>query len=121
MKQASTLIWNQEQISIIEANGTQRLLVDGGPGTGKTAVLSARIAHLIDKFNFAPSNILVISFTRTAVAELRNRLSTYLVNKQDAFGIKVATIDSHAWSLNAGFDAAASMSGSFDNNINNVI
>ena len=121
MNQASTLIWNQEQISIIEANGTQRLLVDGGPGTGKTAVLSARIAHLIDKFNFAPSNILVISFTRTAVAELRNRLSTYLVNKQDAFGIKVATIDSHAWSLNTGFDAAASMSGSFDNNINNVI
>jgi len=121
MNQASTHIWNQEQISIIEANGTQRLLVDGGPGTGKTAVLSARIAHLIDKFNFAPSNILVISFTRTAVAELRNRLSTYLINKKDAFGIKVATIDSHAWSLNAGFDAAASMSGSFDSNINNVI
>ena len=121
MNQASTHIWNQEQISIIEANGTQRLLVDGGPGTGKTAVLSARIAHLIDKFNFAPSNILVISFTRTAVAELRNRLSTYLINKKDAFGIKVATIDSHAWSLNAGFDAAASMSGSFNSNINNVI
>ena len=121
MNQASNHIWNQEQISIIEANGTQRLLVDGGPGTGKTAVLSARIAHLIDKFNFAPSNILVISFTRTAVAELRNRLSTYLINKKDAFGIKVATIDSHAWSLNAGFDAAASMSGSFDSNINNVI
>ena len=121
MNQAPAFMWNQEQISIIEANGTQRLLVDGGPGTGKTAVLSARIAHLIDKFNFAPSNILVISFTRTAVSELRNRLSTYLVNKQDAFGIKVATIDSHAWSLNTGFDAAASMSGSFDNNINNVI
>jgi hypothetical protein len=121
MNLASTHTWNQEQLAVIEAEGEKRLLVDGGPGTGKTAVLSARIAFLIDNFNYSPSNILVISFTRTAVAELRNRLSTYLVNKQDAFGIRVATIDSHAWSLNSGFDAAASMSGSFDNNINNVI
>jgi hypothetical protein len=121
MNIVSTQTWNPEQLAVIEANGEQRLLVDGGPGTGKTAVLSARIANLIDNFNISPSNILVISFTRTAVAELRNRLNTYLVNKQDAFGIKVATIDSHAWSLNSGFDAAASMSGSFDNNINNVI
>ena len=121
MSVSFTPAWNFEQLAVIEADPVERLMVDGGPGTGKTAVLSARIAHLIDNFGLTPSNILVVSFTRTAVAELRNRLSNYLKNKQDAFGIKVATIDSHAWSLNAGFDAAASMSGSFDNNINNVI
>jgi len=113
--------WNQEQLSVIDAGAVERLIVDGGPGTGKTAVLTARIARLIDVDNVAPSNIWVVSFTRTAVAELRMRLSMYLKNKEDAFGIRVATIDSHAWSVNSGFNSDATISGTFDNNIKHVI
>jgi superfamily I DNA/RNA helicase len=74
--------WNQEQLSVINAGADERLIVDGGPGTGKTAVLTARIARLIDIDNVAPSNIWVISFTRTAVAELRIRLGMYLKNSE---------------------------------------
>lgn len=114
-------LWNKEQLSVINAPATERLIVEGGPGTGKTAVLAARIARLIDTDTIAPTNIWVVSFTRTAVAELRVRLGTYLENKEDAFGIRVATIDSHAWSVNSGFNSEAAITGTFENNINYVI
>lgn len=113
--------WNNEQLRVIQSEEFLRQIVDGGPGTGKTAVLAARIAWLIDNFGVSPGNIWVVSFTRTAVAELRNRLATYLHDKSNAFGIRVATIDSHAWAINTGFDSSAGLAGSFDANISAVI
>lgn len=114
-------VWSSEQSAIIECNASQRLIVDAGPGTGKTAVLCARIAWLIEELNVSPSDIWVISFTRTAVAELRDRVSKYLSTPEQAHGIRVATIDSHAWSLNSGFISSAKINGGFEENINTVI
>jgi len=114
-------IWTHEQSAIIESDANQRQIIDAGPGTGKTAVLCARIAWLIEKLNVSPTDIWVISFTRTAVAELRDRVSKYLSRPEQAYGIRVATIDSHAWSLNSGFVSSAKMNGGFEENINTVI
>jgi hypothetical protein len=109
--------WTSEQLAVIEAPVAARLLVDAGPGTGKTATLCARIARLIDCAGLDPGEIWIISFTRTAVAEIRGRVSTYLREPSHAHGIRVATIDSHAWSMNVGFNEHAVLSGSFDDNI----
>lgn len=49
------------------------MMVLAGPGSGKTFVLTRRIAHLIHAHHVDPSEILVITFTRAAAAEMQQR------------------------------------------------
>ncbi len=109
--------WHDDQELIISALPTDRLVVDAGPGTGKTAVACARVAYLIDAEGCEPSDIWLISFTRTAVAELRQRIATYMEDPEDAYSVRIATLDSHAWSLHSGFSPEARLDGSYDSNI----
>jgi hypothetical protein len=79
-------------------------LVVAGPGAGKSAVACQRIANLIDD-GLPAARILLISFTRTAVAELRDRIVSYAVAGERARSVRISTIDSHAWSLRSNIDA----------------
>ena len=54
------------------------LLVVAGPGSGKTRTLTRRIAHLVTNHAVHPARCLVITFTRRAAGELRDRLRTLL-------------------------------------------
>lgn len=111
--------WDASQLVVVKAQGDQRLIVEAGPGTGKTAVSCARVAHLITDCGVQPSKTWMISFTRTAVAEIRSRLFGYL--GEDAFAVKVATVDSHAWSIHSGFDERATLTGTYEENIEHVL
>ena len=64
--------YNQEQIqAITHADGP--CLVLAGPGSGKTAVITKRIEYLIKNKSVKPEKILVVTFTRAAAGEMRNR------------------------------------------------
>lgn len=111
--------WDEDQVRVIEAGPDARLIVEAGPGTGKTAVACARLAWLINEEDIEPSNAWMISFTRTAVAEIRARLHAYV--GEASFAIRIATVDSHAWSIHSGHDPDARLSGSYEENIARVI
>jgi len=113
--------WDDEQQAVIAANPAERLLVDAGPGTGKTAVACARVAELINRHDLSPSRIWLVSFTRTAVREIADRIASYLDDPGSAFAVKIATLDAHAWALHSGFDEEATLLGSYEENIERVL
>ena len=113
--------WDKSQREVVEAPPGDRLLVGAGPGTGKTAVACARVSQLIDQSGLEPSRIWLISFTRTAVREIRDRIAAYLDDASTAYAVKIATLDSHAWTLHSGFDEDARILGSHEENIDRVL
>ena len=113
--------WDESQRKVINASPSQRLLVGAGPGTGKTAVACARVAQLINQRDLEPSRIWLISFTRTAVGEIRSRIGTYLKNPATAYAVKIATLDSHVWTIHSGFNDDARIIGSYEENIESVL
>lgn len=60
------------QQSAVDSSNSQ-LLITAGPGSGKTTVLTRRIAHLIKDQNITPESFLAITFTRRAAGEMRER------------------------------------------------
>ena len=49
------------------------MLVLAGPGSGKTAVITQRTQQLIADYGIAPSSILVVTFTKAAARQMRER------------------------------------------------
>ncbi len=68
------------------------LLVLAGAGSGKTRVLTARIAHLITTLQVAPQRIFAVTFTNKAAGEMRTRIAQLL--SADPRGLWIGTFHS---------------------------
>lgn len=58
------------------------MLVLAGPGSGKTLVITERTKYLIQKYGVSPSNILVITFTKAAATEMKERFFRLMDGKR---------------------------------------
>ena len=71
-KRGNKMSLNQAQIEAI-AHKDGPCMVLAGPGSGKTTVITNRIKHLIEKHKVKPEEILVITFSKAASKEMRER------------------------------------------------
>lgn len=84
------------QLRVAQAPAGLRMAVEAGPGSGKTHVACERVIFLVGDKGLAPSRILLLSFTRIAVAELRDRIGRRLNDMPNAAALQVRTFDSFA-------------------------
>ena len=80
----------QQQLAVSDESNHLRIIA--GAGSGKTRVLTMRIAYLIEKKNVKPYHILAITFTNKAAKEMKNRINEMLGD--DGTGCFISTIHS---------------------------
>lgn len=68
----------QQHAAIIATN--RELLISAAAGSGKTAVLVERILHMISARHYSIDKVLIVTYTRAAAAELRERLETRIAD-----------------------------------------
>jgi DNA helicase-2/ATP-dependent DNA helicase PcrA len=77
----------QQQQAVMSGLGP--VLILAGPGSGKTRVLTQRIAYLIGKMGVRPNHILAVTFTNKAAREMENRVVNLL--GESARGVTLGT------------------------------
>ena len=82
---------NKEQLEAVKYTEGP-LLVLAGAGSGKTKVLTTRVAYLVNECGINPSNILAITFTNKAAKEMKDRI--YKVLGSMAYSIQISTFHS---------------------------
>lgn len=80
---------SEQQLAVITTEGP--LLVLSGAGTGKTRVLTTRIAYILAKELCNPWNILALTFTNKAANEMKNRIRDYSAGKWNSLDIWCGT------------------------------
>ncbi|MBN2876567.1 MAG: UvrD-helicase domain-containing protein [Bacilli bacterium] len=111
---------NERQIEAVKTvNGP--VMAVAGAGSGKTRVLTNRIAYLIGQVGIAPQHILAITFTNKAAEEMRSRVFNLIdlpvngiwISTFHAMGAKILRYDIH----NLGYDSNFQIVDDEDSNI----
>ena len=82
---------NQQQKEAV-VNFQGPMLILAGAGSGKTRVLTTKVAYLMNEKSVLPENILAITFTNKAAKEMKSRI--YSIVGNDAFKIQISTFHS---------------------------
>lgn len=82
---------NNRQLEAIE-NLDGPMLVLAGAGSGKTKVLTTKVAYLLESRDISPKNILAITFTNKAAKEMKDRIFSLI--GREAFLIQISTFHS---------------------------
>jgi len=83
-----------EQEEIVLDDKSQTMLILAGPGTGKTMVMVNKIAYMILEEDYKPEHFLMLTYTRTAAHEFKQRLFSLLGDL--AYDIDIFTFHSYA-------------------------
>lgn len=86
-KQAYANLNQAQKQAVDQTDGP--VLVIAGPGTGKTQLLTTRIAHILATTDTLPENILCLTFTEAAATAMRDRLSSMI--GQAAYNVTIST------------------------------
>src|SRR3712207_4869714 len=98
-------VLSETQRHAVCAPDDRPLLIHAGPGSGKTLVLTHRIAWLVEQRGLPPWQLLPIAFTNQAVEEMRARLVDLL--GQHAQQIPVTTFHAYGQHLVRRFELAS--------------
>src|SRR5262249_19844773 len=97
----------EQREAVTHASGP--LLILAGPGTGKTRVVTRRIAHLIAT-GADPSRLLAITFTNKAAGEMRGRIESMglasadvLISTFHSFAARLLRLDARAAGIEPSF------------------
>ena len=71
------------------------LLIVAGAGSGKTKVLTSRIANIIKQKKAFPNQILAVTFTNKAAKEMQNRVSKILGSSATGLSLSLIHISEH--------------------------
>ena len=86
---------NKQLEAVKELDGP--MLILAGAGSGKTRVLTTKIAFLLDQRDISPVNILAITFTNKAAKEMKERI--YNLIGREAFRLQISTFHSFGLKL----------------------
>ncbi len=94
-KNAVGMLNKNQRTAVEQTDGP--LLVVAGPGTGKTQLLSARVAHILQSTDTLPNNILCLTFTESGATNMRERLTRFI--GQAAYDVTISTYHAFGGSL----------------------
>lgn len=86
--------FSKNQRDYINSSLEKNIHLRACPGAGKTEVIAAKVAHEMTKWNRFPAGLAVLSFSRSATAELNDRITKVRRGNSNAFPHFVGTVDS---------------------------
>jgi hypothetical protein len=113
--------WDERQMKVLNSSSSKRLLISAPPGAGKTELVASKVLDMINKLEIEPSKILLISFTNSAVQEMRERILRNSLNNKFPYGIQLITIDKKAFKVNTTIREDFKITGSYEKNLEDFL